>query len=1558
MTDEEFLQNEIQQTLASYRAKPSLVAEHVRLEEQAAKGGYAHRQIYEVVQNGADQIKREQPGRITVILSDHFLYCANEGAPFSQEGIQFLLQYGLSTKRGDEIGHFGIGFKSLLGVSSEPQVFTDSISFAFNPPQFADDVRAILANKDAAVPKMRGAALMDRRREVSEDPILGDLVPKFTTVIRAPLIVGVRPHLAKDIANFPAEFLLFCPHVTELVLWDRQSEPRRLTLTGRRRYRLTDDDHVQDWMVFRKPVPASELPDEARQDVDQLVAQRKQFDMYWAVPIKGAKRHIGQFWAFFPTKTEVTLQGILNAPWKTNSDRENLLAGPFNDWLLEHASTLICSHLSALNTVADPARFLDALPSRHTKNEFDRSLEERVISTLKKSQCIPASQKSWTESDSTKSEPAAVTLQYPSASTLLPDCHNEPPIASWISQHSDLLSETIAHKFVHARRPTALRLGCTQLTGADLLRSIQEKCKTSDDALAAIRLAKGLLEYAWNERDAVKAKLKVLTTNDEWVYPDKMELAFASPACATASQMQLVHATVAADKEAREFLTKQFGIEAISREVEFRAHWAGHHGGPAFWNQFWNLIRGLDIEFVHATIDAAINVKTLAGTFQELGDVLLPGRQFSGRENAPIDRFVIDKNFHKEDLTLLAKCEASDVPRALSPGNTSAAGTNSQLPFMHLKAARDVFMRECVNRPGQRQPRNSSSAEFNATKRTRIGPIEPLTSLTGDEAVKFTAFLVECALGAEVDWTVVHSTRPDTYPHVAFPSLATWVIRTYGWVDTSRGSVKCTQAVSNTFRGLSHFFPVVSVRSSREIAVLGLPDKVPTLREEHWKSAMERALLFKEVDPQPLVAFYAWVAECKRSKPTTLRCLIGEQWAIASVASIRLTDDSATRQRLIQEKIPHRFSQVPRDVQRVVDRGWLKKEVAWDLKFDAAGEPELAIERFPSLQDVPTFPKKLKLQSCYSLLQEHRDSKSGLETRTIEAESLLRDDCLYFLDERDSRWVLECVLSHIRNIPVTVQESLLKSVGDAQFQKAMLAIRECTSLEEKLFLAIGEEALRGGIDRRHLRRYDEMGKLDKERLAKLAHAIHGVDILKFYADDLRKRGFPAPTRWGGGAKALAFVRELGIDDDYAGLPFSERLPFEDVLGPVTLGDLHDYQEQMRDEILSALGAEKPSRGMLCLPTGAGKTRVAVQSIVEWFKEAPSVARSALWIAQSDELCEQAVQCWLQVWRACGPNDQKLRVNRLWGSTNERVHEPRGGFGLVVASYQSLVKRIDRSEMDWLFNPDVVVIDEAHGATAASYTAILARLGLKGKTTVRPLIGLSATPFRGGTDESDSLWLAFRFDRRRFDQVFAEDAAELYRKLQRQKVLALVNHAALPGEEIVLTENERDELAATPNWLPRTVESRLAVDQSRNDRILAHIGEQPADWPILVFAISVEHAEDLAVQLSMSGISARSISGETSADARRHTIAAFNRGELRVLTNYGVLTTGFDAPQVRAVYITRPVFSKVLYQQMIGRGLRGPLNRGKERCLVVNIADNIREYGQQLAFREFEHVWQR
>ncbi|MFD6855705.1 DEAD/DEAH box helicase, partial [Streptomyces diastaticus] len=192
-------------------------------------------------------------------------------------------------------------------------------------------------------------------------------------------------------------------------------------------------------------------------------------------------------------------------------------------------------------------------------------------------------------------------------------------------------------------------------------------------------------------------------------------------------------------------------------------------------------------------------------------------------------------------------------------------------------------------------------------------------------------------------------------------------------------------------------------------------------------------------------------------------------------------------------------------------------------------------------------------------------------------------------------------------------------------------------------------------------------------------------------------------------------------------------------------------------------------------------------------------------------------------------------------------------------------------------------------------------------------------------------------------------------LQRIGVLAQVRHRELPGGAISLTERERAQSEKFA-VLPKGAEQRLAEDHERSQRIVDEIAAMPSDWPVLVFATSVAHAKLLAAKLGDREIRAAAIDSSTPPNERRKRIDDFRKGRVQVLTNYGVLTQGFDAPATRVVVVARPTYSPNVYQQMIGRGLRGPKNGGKETCLILNVRDNITNFGEELAFTEFEYLW--
>ena len=158
-------------------------------------------------------------------------------------------------------------------------------------------------------------------------------------------------------------------------------------------------------------------------------------------------------------------------------------------------------------------------------------------------------------------------------------------------------------------------------------------------------------------------------------------------------------------------------------------------------------------------------------------------------------------------------------------------------------------------------------------------------------------------------------------------------------------------------------------------------------------------------------------------------------------------------------------------------------------------------------------------------------------------------------------------------------------------------------------------------------------------------------------------------------------------------------------------------------------------------------------------------------------------------------------------------------------------------------------------------------------------------------------------------------------------------------------------------LPASAEGRLGGDHERNRTIVDSVLSLPMSgpfWSLRRPSITPNRWPDrwrfAVLPSSLSRQSRTRMPGD-------RPLPTFATDAFRSSRVAGVLTTGFDAPSTRALYVTRPVYSPGLYQQMIGRGLRGPANGGTERCLIVNVQDNVMEYGEELAFRYFEHLWQ-
>jgi superfamily II DNA or RNA helicase len=267
----------------------------------------------------------------------------------------------------------------------------------------------------------------------------------------------------------------------------------------------------------------------------------------------------------------------------------------------------------------------------------------------------------------------------------------------------------------------------------------------------------------------------------------------------------------------------------------------------------------------------------------------------------------------------------------------------------------------------------------------------------------------------------------------------------------------------------------------------------------------------------------------------------------------------------------------------------------------------------------------------------------------------------------------------------------------------------------------------------------------------------------------------------------------------------------------------------------------------------------------------------------------------------------------------------------------------------------IVIDEAHSALAKSYSDVLGFLGApftaRGHSPI-PVVGLTATPFR--SQDAETHLLVARFRGRLLTPACLPEQPLAF--LRAKGVLAQPTHRVLASgaRTMKLTEAQRKYLEDWKDFPPDYL-AKLGQEARRNRTILDALLSIDRSWPLLFFGCSVEHATAMVVLLRRAGRTAAVVTASTRPGTRRALIEDFRTGRISTICNHGVLTTGFDAPSVRAVCVARPTTSVVLYEQMIGRGMRGPLFGGTPECLVIDIEDNV-QFGGQMAYTRFQEYW--
>ena len=392
--------------------------------------------------------------------------------------------------------------------------------------------------------------------------------------------------------------------------------------------------------------------------------------------------------------------------------------------------------------------------------------------------------------------------------------------------------------------------------------------------------------------------------------------------------------------------------------------------------------------------------------------------------------------------------------------------------------------------------------------------------------------------------------------------------------------------------------------------------------------------------------------------------------------------------------------------------------------------------------------------------------------------------------------------------------------------------------------------------------------------------------------------------------------------------------------------LHDYQKDICRRLAEAWKSHRSV--MVQMPTGTGKTHVLAAVVSDCLCR----SEGTVWIvAHRRELVEQAE-------RTLGRYDV--------GGDKRRVR---------IMAIQWLSRHVD----ELTDRPALVVVDEAHHALAKTYKM------LWDKCPQAKFLGLTATPCRlsgeGFTDLFDVLltsWSVSRFIREGRLSLF-----DYYSVRTNSEDRRLISQLTKRGADGDYQTKELDALLNRRPSISRLYDSARRYADGKKG---------------IVYAISIDHARNIAAYYSERGINAVAIDSKTPMEERRRIIERFKNSSLtpdpsnsltpapsprgrgvitsvgceqnlntatkhitplplgegagvRLLVSVDLFSEGFDCPDVEFIQIARPTLSLAKYLQMVGRGLRR--SEGKESCVII---DNVGLY-HMFGLPAADHDWQ-
>lgn len=351
-----------------------------------------------------------------------------------------------------------------------------------------------------------------------------------------------------------------------------------------------------------------------------------------------------------------------------------------------------------------------------------------------------------------------------------------------------------------------------------------------------------------------------------------------------------------------------------------------------------------------------------------------------------------------------------------------------------------------------------------------------------------------------------------------------------------------------------------------------------------------------------------------------------------------------------------------------------------------------------------------------------------------------------------------------------------------------------------------------------------------------------------------------------------------------------------------------YQEECNDRIVMASKSSTTKHAFLVvLPTGSGKSLCIAMAAKE-------LDGPCLVFQPSKEILKQNLQKLLHYGFRPAVYSASLGKKQISGA-------------VTLATIGSVQGRPE------LFtHVKYVLIDECHllNAKAGMYKAFLDGLAHRNIK----VFGFTATPFRLSSTPDGAV---LKFLTRTRPRVFSELIYYVQTQtLFKEGHLAKLQYFQIKGfDRSKLQANSTGAEYTDASVQLHFKEMNFAGKLQRVVERLLEIGRKS----VLVFTRFVPEAECLASRIP----GAVTVSAETPSLERDRILKEFKAGKIRVVCNVGILTTGFDYPELDTVVLARPTLSLGLYYQMVGRCIRPHLS--KDHAMVVDMVGLMEQFGK-------------